>query len=122
MSKYKDMKEQYEQRICKLTQDVEFWRNKYSDEHLAFQSASNRSTSFQQINLELSVENAKVELYEKLLNKILGEKCTTTDSMFMFEGECYQPMSFTLNREKDAPDTLSVEFLKYPFGFMKKEE
>lgn len=98
----------YEQRIEASDKNADFWRSKYFE-------AMGKCGRYQEAV-------GKIKTYESILKKFLSEKCTTTDSMFMFEGECYQPTSFTLNREETKPDTLSVEFVKYPFDFMKKKE
>lgn len=96
MRKYDEMKAYYDKRIEELRHDVQFWRDK---------CLINGSVS--------GVHTAKIEMYEKILNKLLGERNETTDSVFIFEGKCYRPVNFNLNRDlEDHEDTLTVDFVK----------
>ena len=90
---YEDMKQHYEDRIERLEHDADFWRKK----------AISRET----IN-----NNALIKLYEKILNKLLGDNTGKTDELFMFDGAFYKPVDFNLSRTPGSCDTLNVEFVK----------
>lgn len=97
MSKYTDMVNYYNGRIDELQRDNQFWRNKC------------RSIECNQAKFE-----SKIDTYKEILRKFLGEKCTTTDSIFIFEGKCFYPVEFTFYRDPDNRETLRVDFVKAP--------
>ena len=107
MSKYDDMRASYERRIELLQKDIDYWRDKYIDLHGQLCTRSNRI--------------GKMELYEELLNKLLNIEDDVTDSLFKFDGKYYKPVEFTLNRNPDQPDTLTVDFVNYPLDFVKEK-
>lgn len=105
MSKYDEMQAFYEKHIEELKHEVEFWRDR---------SLNNSCKA-----LECA---GQVELYEKIFDKILGERVSGTDEIFMFETRAYRPRSFTLNRNPGEPDTLDVEFVATGIPQLNKGE
>lgn len=95
MSKYDDMKEFYEKRIASLEKTADHWRDRVIDDAY-----------------KCSALNAKCDLYESILNKLLGEGNTRTDATVIFEGKVYRTRSFSLERNPDEPDTLTVECVR----------
>ena len=92
MSKYDEMKEHYEKRVEDLKKEVEHWRDKYIE-------AARTKYS----------DAAKIEMYEKVLNKLFDGPSKNTDEIIRFEGKTYRTHSFSLNREPNCSDTLTVE-------------
>lgn len=105
MSKYDEMQVFYEKRIEELKLEVEHWQDR------SFNSSDKA--------LECA---GQVALYEKIFDKLLGERAPETDTIFIFEGKCYKPRSFTLNRNPGEPDTLDVEFVATGIPKMSKGE
>lgn len=59
------------------------------------------------------VANEKVALYKQLLDKFMPDPDKkTTDTVFMFEGQCYRPTEFSLHRCDCTQDELAVDFVK----------
>lgn len=107
MSKYDDMRASYEHRIEWLQKDIDFWRGRTID-----------------LNRQLCehIEKiGKIKVYEELLNKLLDIEDNVTDSLFKFDGKYYKPVEFTLNRNPDQPDTLTVDFVNYSLDFVKEK-
>lgn len=92
MSKYDDMREAYETRLKEKDRDIEYYRNRYFDGLY-----------------EKFVNVGKVDVYEKVLSKFLGDPTNNTDTVIVFKGKIYKITGFTLNHEEGKADTLSVE-------------
>lgn len=101
--KYEDMKEHYEKRVKELYDQKEHYHDKYIHEVCA-----------------KSAKEGKVKTLETVLSKFLGENNNSTDSIFIFEGRCYRPTDFQLNREEHRLDTLSVDFIHVPIDVTKE--
>ena len=95
MSKYDEMKAYYEHRIEELKNDVQYWRDKL------FNYAR-----------EVDINRGKCDVYELVLNKLLGDKRTSTDEFFMLDGNLYRFHSYSLDHEPDREDRLTVEFIR----------
>ena len=93
--KYEDMRECLNKRIDRLVDDVDYFRNKWSEGYIDTVSSK-----------------TKIELYEAIIDKLLGKQAETTDSVFIFEGKIYRPVNFRLSRGQGEVDTLDVEFVK----------
>ena len=94
MSKYDEMKNMYEVHINLLrarAEEADRWRDHYFE--LAPEVASLKS---------------KVEVYEKVLSKFLGDREKNTDEVVMFDGKTYVVNGFTLEHNQEGPDTLTV--------------
>lgn len=92
MSKYTEMKELYEVEIKDLRKAVDHWCSR-ACEH----SAENYSNK------------GKIEIYEKILSKVLDGPSKYTDAVVIFEGKTYSITGFTLNHNTGEADTLTVE-------------
>lgn len=93
--KYENMYECLNKRIDGLMNDVDYFRDKWSEGHIDTVSSK-----------------TKIELYEAIIDKLLGKQAETTDSVFIFEGKIYRPVNFRLSRGQGEVDTLDVEFVK----------
>ena len=91
MSKYTEMKEFYEVEIKDLRKAVDYWCSRASE-----------------LGCEKSMLDGKVEIYEKVLSKLMDGK-TLEDSVVFFNGQPYKTQSFVLSRNPGEPDTLTVE-------------
>ena len=70
---------------------------------------------------DAEIYRGKTQLYESILNKLLGEK-SQTDVGFMFEGNFYSAQNFNLERNPGEADTLTVEFTSIGIPFNSKGE
>lgn len=108
MSKYTDMYEFMDSCIKSEKRHSEYWEGRYTEEvrrHRMEYSAQQHKAS---------VLSGKVEAYEKLLAKFLGENPGKSDELFMLEGRCYRPVEHTIYMEENQPRTLTVEFVEVP--------
>lgn len=96
MSKYSEMKEYLEARISQLEKNKEHYRNRYME------------SGWEKVTLQ-----TKCNIYEKLLNKFMGDS-DSSDEFFMFEGKLYQYRSSQLSDEPGKERTLNVDFVEVP--------
>lgn len=94
MSKYNHMLEFYKGEVARVSNDKEFWRDKYIERAC-----------------QISIMQGKIEIYEKLFSKLHKEQ-TENDEIFIFKGAVYRPISHTLSHEFGKTDTLDVRFTK----------
>jgi len=95
MSKYTEMKEFYEVEVRDLKKAVDHWCSR-ACEH----SAENYSNK------------GKIEIYEKILSKVLDGHSKYTDSVIIFEGKTYSITGFNLNHTEGEADTLTVDCVR----------
>lgn len=98
MSKYDDMREFYKKHVDDIKHDRDHWHDRYFN------------VVFNQKSLE-----TKVEIYEKILNKLLGDSKKITDEIIMFDGKTYKIKEFTMHHAENEPDTLTVECAQIHF-------
>lgn len=95
MSKYDEMKAFYEEEVRDLKKAVDHWCSR-ACEH----SSENYSNK------------GKIEIYEKILSKLLDGPNKHTDTVVIFEGKTYAITGFTLNHTEGELDTLSVDCVR----------
>lgn len=54
---------------------------------------------------------AKVDIYEKLIAKMLDSNSKPSDEIFMIDGKIYKPISHTITATKGQHNTATVEFI-----------
>ena len=87
-----DLKALYEERIEDLKKEVDHWRLR------AFENSTGNFSN-----------NGKIEIYEKILSKLLDGPSKYTDSVIVFEGKTYVITGFMLNHNEGETDTLTVD-------------
>ena len=92
MSKYDEMKACYVERVEDLKKEVDHWCSRACEN-----CAENYSNK------------GKIEIYEKILSKVLDGPNKHTDTIVIFEGKTYRITGFNLNHEEGQADTLTVE-------------
>lgn len=101
--KYEKMKDSYHNSTNALRRGLEHYRDDYTRE----------------VHARAFLEG-KVKTLETVLSKFLGENNNSTDSIFIFEGRCYRPTDFQLNREEHQLDNLRVDFIHVPIDAAKE--
>lgn len=100
MSKYDDMRDFY----TKELDNVKNVNERHYDRLLETQC-------------KLSAYKTKVEVYEKLLSKSLGDSNKCDDKVFVLDGKVYKMTEYTLQHNNDQADNLTVEFVHiFDFG------
>lgn len=92
MSKYNEMETFYKEHVEDLKKEVDHWCSRACEN-----SAENYSNK------------GKIEIYEKILNKILDGPNKHTDAVVIFEGKTYSITGFTLNHNEGEADILTVK-------------
>lgn len=87
-----DLKALYEERIEDLKKEVDHWRSR------AYENSTKNFSN-----------KGQIEIYEKILSKILDGPSKYTDSVIMFEGKTYGINGFMLNHNEGETDTLTVD-------------
>jgi hypothetical protein len=95
MSKYTEMKEFYEVEIKDLRKAVDYWCSRASE-----------------LGCEKCMLDGKVEIYEKILSKVLDGPNKHTDAVVIFEGKTYSITGFNLNHTEGEADTLTVDCVR----------
>ena len=98
--------ERYERRIAMLRDDARHYEEKYTKVLL-----ENARTRLDDVYAK-GLQKGKLELYEQLLKKLMGERTGATDCYFIFEGKVYRAVEFDLNRSEEGQERLMVEFVK----------
>ena len=111
MSKYDDMRAFYERRERELQKDIELWRSRWIDAMNEKKEADDKQlAAIEREKFALG----KCELYEQLLNKLLGDPTKGTDELLVLNGDIYKMVSYSLDHDPERADLLSVNFIKWP--------
>jgi hypothetical protein len=110
-SRYKDIENQYKQRVGELERNVCTMREMYDDMHEDRDEWKNRAT--RDDVSDAFVACYKLETYEKLLNKLLGDPTVHNDEFVVMDGRAYVIRSYTLDHNHGEADTLTVECVQF---------
>lgn len=110
-SKNKDIENQYKQRICELERYNTTIRLMYDDTCKDRDEWKKKATSDDVTDAFAAFY--KLEFYEKLVNKLLGDPTKQTDDTVIIGGTPYVIKSYTLDHSPGEPDTLTVECVRF---------
>lgn len=105
MSKYSKLQDSCEKRIEELKKERDHYYDKYTKAIIDLGVLKTETA------LADGLHAGKIEVYEQLLKKLMGERAET-DCYFIFEGKVYRAVDFNLSRSEGEQDRLSVEFVK----------
>lgn len=108
--KYRDMKTQYEQCIRDLERTRDYWHDEYKimleDRNEWKQKAMRDDVS------DAFAAYYKLEFYEKLVDKLLGNRTEQSDEVILMDGKTYMIRSYELDHTPGEADTLMLECVK----------
>jgi hypothetical protein len=109
-SKHKDMEALYKQRVYELERNSTTIRLMYDDMCKDRDEWKKKATCDEVTDAFAAFY--KLEFYEKLVNKLLGDPTKQSDEVVVLDGKAYAISSYTMDHNPGEADTLTIECVR----------
>lgn len=109
--KYKDMSDRYDRQVRDLKRDKDYWIDAYKTMFEERDEWKKKATSDDVTDAFAAYY--KLEFYEKLVTKLLGDPTKQNDDVVVMDGKTYAIRSYTLEHEPGEADTMTIECVRF---------